>query len=464
MKRYFKFFCNPAKTYRSNSGNHFNLTKLLLYTILFLLPNIIFGQISTITVKGFVFDNQNNHPLENVNILAVKTQHGTITDKNGFFEITLNYVPDTIKLSHINYNPAYLIIKTPKDTNTSVKLSKTIYTLEEISIKSEKDVYNKKSDFTILDYNFIYKNLMVLLKKKTSVNIKTSLVILDEKFDTIVTSVNMPKNTKSIFKDCLNYYHILTNDSSYQLVLYNDSLSLMPPVDINHFYWTLGDCLFRINHNIYFKNISLYGYATQIYYINENTKKKKRFIKSIDTNKYSQFSTDIHDISSRYWGYNIPTAAVENDSLLLENIRKYEHNYRFLKEIGDKPVQSYIFHNNDTIFFFDLTNQSIQFYSNSDSLINNIKIDWGESILRKSEIIEDVIQHKYYVIYRNSGLFNIYLINYQNGTLKPITNFSQMTHENIKINNNYIYFLYNNNSGYYKVKQLRKICIKHDKY
>ena len=427
--------------------------RISLLFILLALANSISGQTVTITVKGTVFDKQTGQPVNNVNLAAVKNHTGTTTDETGFFKLTLHTLPDTVKLSHINYKPDHFVVKKLKDTSFTILIKNKVYTLDEVNIKSEKTVYNKKLEFTILDYGFVFRNILVL-QKKTGINAANSLVILNEKLDTIVYCNNLPKNSVKLYKDCLNNYHVLTKDSAYQIVFYRDSLALMKPFGIDKFYKTLWDCLFKIDHNIYFKKKSLLGYGTHIYFINEESKNRTELISSIDSITYHQFLMDICDISSRYWGHNIPISAIENDSILMDNIRKYEHNYRFIKEIGDKPIENYIFHINDTIVFFDFNNLFIQLYSNPDSLPQNTKIKWDKSIINKSEVIEDAVQHKFYVVYRKSGMYYLYLVNLHQGTLKFVTIIPQMAHEKIKINNNTIYYLHkniNNNSG---VKQL----------
>ena len=432
------------------------LNKTIRISLLFILLALTYdisGQIVTLTVKGTVFDNKTGQPINNVNLVAVKNHTGTTTGETGFFKLTLHTLPDTVRLSHINYSPKYFVVKTLKDTSFTISMKNRVYSLDEISIESEKTVYNKKLEFTILDYSFIYRNLLVL-QKKIGINAANSLVILNENLDTIAYCNNLPKNSIKLYTDCLNNYHVLTKDSAYQIIFYQDSLRLMEPFGINRFYKTLGDCLFRIDRNIYFKNMSLFGFGTHIYCINEVNKNKIELISSIDSITYHQLLMDVCDISSRYWGHNIPISSVESDSLLMANIRKHEHSYRFLKEIGDKPVDNYIFHINDTIVFFDFNNRLIQLYNSPDSLPQNIKIKWDKSIINKSEVIEDAVQHKFYVVYRKNGLYHLYLVNLHQGTLTFITKFPQMTHEKIKVNNNTIYYLYKNINNHLSVKQL----------
>ena len=452
-KNYLNIFFLPIKII--NRGKDFlnNTIRISLLSVLLALTYNTSGQTVTLTVKGVVFESQTGQPLNNVNLVALKNHTGTTSGKTGSFELTLHTLPDTVKLSHINYSPNYFVVKTLKDTSFTISMKNRVYTLDEINIESEKTVYNKKLEFTILDYSFIFRNLLVL-QKKIGINAANSLVILNENLDTIVYCNNLPKNSTKLFKDCLNNYHVLTKDSAYQIIFYRDSLALMKPFGINKFYKTLGDCLFRIDGDIYFKKMSLFGFGTQIYSINEVSKNRTELISSIDSITYHRLLVDVCDISSRYWGHNIPISSVESDSFLMANIRKYEHNYRFLKEIGDKPVDSYIFHINDTIAFFDFNNRFIQLFSNPDSLPKNIKIKWDQSIINKSAVIEDAVQHKFYVVYRKSGWYYLYLVNLHQGTLKFVAKFSQMTYEKIKVNNNTIYYLYKNINNHTGVKQL----------
>ncbi len=454
MNKKYIYLCFPSINTNNRGIGFLNKTiRISLLFILLILTHNVFGQTVTLSVKGSVFDIQTGQPVNNMNLVAVKNHTGTTTGVTGNFKLRLHTLPDTVKLSHINYKPDYFVVKTLKDTNFTILMKNRIYTLDEINIESKKTVYNKKLDFTILDYSFVFQNLLVL-QKKIGINAANSVVILNENLDTIVYCNNLPKNPTKLYKDCLNNYHVLTKDSAYQIIIYQDSLALMKPFGINKFYKTLGDCLFRIDRNIYFKKKSLFGFSTHIYCINEDSKNRTELISSIDSTTYHQLLVDVCDISSRYWGHNIPISSVESDSLLMANIRKYEHNYRFLKEIGDKPIENYIFHVNDTVVFFDFNNLFIRLYSTNDLLPQNIKIKWDKSIINKSAVIEDAVQHKFYVVYRKSGLSYLYLVNLHQGALKFVTKFSQMTYEKIKVNNNTIYYLYKNIYNHSGVKQL----------
>jgi len=105
--------------------------KKLLY-IFILFPLILFSQ----TQKGFVFST-NNEPLEDVNIFAVNSKTGTLTNKNGEFSTTAfsNLKADEIlEFSHIGYTTVKYSLQYLAKHKFKIYLEESIQNLSEVAI------------------------------------------------------------------------------------------------------------------------------------------------------------------------------------------------------------------------------------------------------------------------------------------------------------------------------------------
>ena len=76
--------------------------KKLLFSLI-ISPLILFAQNSKGIVTGNVFDNLSNKPLHNCNIFVLDENLGTVSDKDGKFELTLPLGNYKIRLSFVGY-------------------------------------------------------------------------------------------------------------------------------------------------------------------------------------------------------------------------------------------------------------------------------------------------------------------------------------------------------------------------
>ena len=96
--------------------------KSKLFLLLLLLPSLIFSQIEG-TVNGYIFDSKSQLPLFGANVIIEGTEKGTISDENGFFEIS------EIKPQSYNLTISYIGYQSKKIFNVIIK-SKGNQTLE----------------------------------------------------------------------------------------------------------------------------------------------------------------------------------------------------------------------------------------------------------------------------------------------------------------------------------------------
>ena len=106
--------------------------------ILFLLSNhLLFGQ----EIRGQILDLKSNQPVELVNIYFKGEKSGTISNKEGLYNLNLSSVPsqnDTLKFSKVGFKTQKITYKNLQEDNFSVYLEMTIDTINEITVNSKK--------------------------------------------------------------------------------------------------------------------------------------------------------------------------------------------------------------------------------------------------------------------------------------------------------------------------------------
>jgi hypothetical protein len=149
------------------------------------------------------------------------------------------------------------------------------YDLNEISINGDNATYNYAlNKFSVLDYNFVDKNVLILQKQR-KLGGDVSLVLLNDKFDTISFKNNLPKSSVKIYNDCLGSFHLITRESAYQIKIDSSGISFYKPYDLNRFKQLLDNCLFRQGKNIFFIKKINRGFGHEIIYVNEIDKGSK---------------------------------------------------------------------------------------------------------------------------------------------------------------------------------------------
>ncbi len=430
--------------------------------IIYLIANIffsihVFSQNNNVNIKGYIVDSITQQKITNVNIVSINDTYGTTTNENGYFNFSVS-IPAVIDFSTIGYKNKIIVFELFRDTSIFLQLSPKDYELDEISIGGENTTYNYYfNKFSVLDYNFIGENILVLQKQR-SIGGVISLVLLNHIFDTLSSNTNLPDKSTKLFKDCLGSVHLLTNDSAYQIAADSSEIVFYKPHELNWFNQLLNNCLFKKNENIFFINTINRGFGHEIIYINETDKKTKLLIRYNDTENLSKLAENMEEISKYYFLHSAVNAST-NDSATIKHIRGFNQEYRYISEIENNPIKNTISLVNDTIIYFNYYKSKLQLYTSVNELPIDISIDYNKTYGWGQNIIKDEPNAKLYSIIEDKSYIKIFEINYKNGSLDYITKLSKFNYEEIKINNGYVYYLNNLSSSRYHIRKLSRIKI-----
>ncbi len=139
--------------------------KLKLLLLLFVTPFVVLSQ-QELEIKGYVTDGV--RPLENVNISIKNSAVGTITNSDGYYELTAFYTDKLIYSFQGKENQVFKV--SDITTSHNVVLQQKINELDGVTV--ERNKYRVRSQKALFDdYNIekdIIKNKFQLLDKKTS--------------------------------------------------------------------------------------------------------------------------------------------------------------------------------------------------------------------------------------------------------------------------------------------------------
>jgi len=181
--------------------------------ILFLLSSnlMLFGQ----QISGIVFEMDGETPIEFVNIGVVDKNVGTVSDRNGNYELQIpaEFHDDTLRFSSIGYHPYSVKVSDFINLNDgNVRLEQRIYDMEEVIVRPRR-LRERTLGITTRNYSIVsigwmgYGEVGVLMKNSNTAFLKEANINLKiGPHGTIHSRLNIYKAGKN-----MQLENILTN-------------------------------------------------------------------------------------------------------------------------------------------------------------------------------------------------------------------------------------------------------------
>jgi len=375
----------------------------------------------------------NNNPIENASIKIQGENTGGISSEYGYCELVVNNIPINIEVSHIAYRRIIVTLNASQIHDTiDILLKPLSVNLDEVNISAKRHGVFIQPDYSIIDFDFLDGQLLVLERSAAKLK-ETRLILMNTFFDTITTFYLFEKKKPiAIYKGCLGQCYLLTEDSAYQIVFADTTLSLNNSMELSVFHDIMDDCLFLIDSLVFFKKKDTKGYSYMYYTVNTKNKEVNTFIKSNDYERLHSLQESIVFLKKHPPSCSIFVAI------------------DFEKRFMYKPFKQYLKLINNSIYYFNHQNSTIDIYSKECDFIQNFKINYHQSIGWSSKILVDRIMGKAYTIVKN----NLLEINLLNGEILNSVNIG--LHKKLLLHNGYAYILRKD----YKMNQLETFISK----
>lgn len=139
------------------------------YLIILTLMIFVIGNSQEKVISGQIIHLENNDPIPYVNIGIKNESVGTVSDKNGLFELFLDektHKNDTIIISHVGFKSKKINVATLKPSKNIITLEPESIELEEVVISSKKTTLkNKKLGRTITGLGLMHANFYTAAEK-----------------------------------------------------------------------------------------------------------------------------------------------------------------------------------------------------------------------------------------------------------------------------------------------------------
>ncbi|MCD4697334.1 MAG: carboxypeptidase-like regulatory domain-containing protein [Bacteroidales bacterium] len=414
-----------------------------------------------ILIVGKVTDMETGSPLLNANITVLEFSIGTITSKEGTFNLVVNELPAVLKISHVGYEAKFIRISEIPTKEVIIQLKQKTLTLDEVIVSDVKiEAVFRNDNYSVLDYEFYEDNLLLLVYRYNFS--KSELILLNNSNDTIVRLNELPGKPRSIYKDCMGYIHLLCNEFAYQLFISENQIELLFPTSINEFAKLIYPCVAFLKDKYYIRLYYYNNLITEYQYVKEGTKELKRLRRIVDIEKSELIKSNPYHkllLSSSYMsnkenqflnmGSDVP---MEIQIEMLEALRANQYESHYLEKMIYTPVYAPLINLNDTLLIFNHPENQIEFYSYYDSLIKKIAINYHSLKDWKELIVADENHQKVYTLFQHSGTLDLREIDLRNGKLGTSNKLYYPFVKNIKIRNGFVYFIHKNHSTRSKMK------------
>jgi CarboxypepD_reg-like domain len=395
------------------------MKKAILLIITLICISFFANSQSKITISGYVYDASNYQAVPNAHLSDIYSSNGSVTNKNGFFEITVSSFPVELEISHLSYTSENIKISSIKQNWDKYFLEPSCDTLRVFTLNNNKiqDLIQEKPLF-VYDYIHYEDQLLVLAYRNKKMG--EAEVLLMNHFGDIIHSRSISK-PKQLYRDCMGNCFLISNDVSYQILIDEDMIYLAYPMNTEEFVHIHGILEEEFSHNYFFK--SYYFRSQGLSYLAYD----------VTTDSITEF-VNIEDeemIASMQWGG------------FFDNTPSDKH---FEQLIVYKPIFAPMYASEDSLYLFNFQQNKIVVYDERLAETRNIPIDLHQNKTWKPEVYFDEVSKKAFTKFHKNGITTIKEISLIDGSLLgeyKIPGYAFI--EKITVSDNYIYFLYKDN-------------------
>jgi len=440
-----------------------------LMVVLCLTPQIFFGQSEIFS--GVLRDQDTRIPIANAHVKIRNSDKGSVTGSDGTFTLSVVSLPVMLDISCMGYETLVLEVTKIQGTPVALFLKHKTYDLKSVTISDAPAVVlYKDEDYSVMDYVFLDKNLMLLVFRYQLK--RSEIVLMNLDGDTLVVRPVPYTPPSGFYKDVFSNIHYLTkNDQAFQAYYQPAQNSLTFPYQTSYdtIKRYLGGFRFLINDRLYFQENSNYGFRTFIGYYSR--KEGRRYTRrSADTKGMKAFYSDAH---------NYRTTRVNPEPIDENDVERGVDDVALAyKQFYKKKSCGELFRMSDTLIaFFNYCENRIELMNADGRQVRMTPIDFhldqSKGLLAAvattiagsdqwkwtHDLLQDEGYHHIYAVFSNNGFFRLKKIDLESGTLGYSVDLPYAFPENIKIFMGEAYFLYRGIGEHEKWK-LFKIALK----
>lgn len=398
-----------------------NFFYISLLSALFLFSG---SAICQVVISGKIIDATSKKPVEGAHISIAEKTEGTSSDKDGNFILDAKQIPVLLNISHVSYNEKIIQVSSLNEVTIELELMTYLINPVHVSGNEIKTVLDTNR-LNIIDYEFYNESILLLTHNYTT---SEYFLMLADYSGKPLGRKKLSIKPEKLFKDCMNFFHLVGKDFSYEIVIDKNQILLSNPMNTAKFNELLPRCIEELGGKYYFNQYLTKKQSLSYYYI-ENEKATPVKIKEVA----DEFAIKMWKDEARF--------------ATLGGIKYDEFDARFAELCVYKPVYAPLVKLNDTLYIFDYVNNYIEHYSPEHKIIRKIPIEYHKNKDWEKDLFIDEKENKLYVHFIKNGISMLREINVNSGLLGNPIKVPQMPFiENIKVHGGFIFFISKSNN------------------
>lgn len=386
-------------------------------------------QAQQVLIRGRIIDKQTGGPVISASIKTTP-EHGTKSDSEGRFRLTVGKFPVTLTVSHVSYGIREVPLSKPAG-EVVIRLEAIVNKIPEVRISSSRNpvqILNRKARYTIIDYQFEGKYMWFIGCLDNSP--KKERLFLGDPYGDTICSIPVVKDAR-LYRDYFGKIHLIRPDTVFQLFAAEDSILLVYPERKENFMSLMTS--FEVAFQEGLARLAFDQEQEQLSLIyKDSTLKAPRRI-------YLDRSADTSYLEKRYaWmGRYFGPRTLD---LIINQQKRYYH----------QKMRSFLFTLADSLYIINLTDDQLHVLDESLKEIRVIPLkfyfkDTGDitDAYVFFRMITDPVKHKAYVIFNINSHYTITPFDTHTGQIGPellLPRYSAM--DKISINDNALYYIY----------------------
>ena len=395
-------------------------------------------QAQEVVVSGTVF-NSAETPVGRA-VVSVENKAVT-TNSKGKFTIVCPILPNVLTVKHHSYRLKEEFINFPPPGQDTlfviIHLDDKQTDLEEVIISASRISWAyPKPNVHIIDFQLWNEGMLLLCKDHNQY-----LLRLVNEFNEPLVDLPIRKHPKSFFRDCMNGIHVYYNDSTFQVQISADSLSLFNGQTRKSAAETIESCVLSYgNIQLYqqygslHKTVDFVAIDTlshqimRLYYV--SNRKYKRALDEFQRELQQQERSVVDPLADNSVDNQLKLHA------LLETQQKY-------LELLNHPVYAPAFKIKDSIVIFDHLNDSAVVFTKKGRRIRSYPIIYQHHKKWDSELIINQEGTRIFARFDYQGMARLLEIDPQNGAVIGEVKLEKHIYPvSIQCRGNYVYYIF----------------------
>ncbi len=378
---------------------------------------------------GKVIDQATDRTLANVNLFVRGTRTGTVTGKKGDFSFFTDSIPATLVVSHVGYLTKEILLD-ETSFSLNIYLLPQVKELAGVEITAiQNEVFFRDEHYAVRDYE-IDSGLVYLLVFRTRL-LNAELICMNTNGDTVSQTEVLRFMPNRLFRDCMGYMHLLSNDSGFQVYRAGKGLELVHPVALKKFDDVLKNCVASTSEIFYFQKVVDHGLSVEYYGINRKTLARNTISSVKDEKRLKMLRRNEGD-AGLLWMTRPPIG------------REDFVDWNYIHKIIYRPIKTALYRIGNYICIFNTPDRQMEFYDKEGNYSYKLalQIDGVDDGRWTSEILYDDFTGRVYTMFLKNGVCSLYRVDLNTGALKKVLSMLYPFPQKVRVYQGFVYYLY----------------------